>query len=266
LVKAGILIMEKTLLAAESPIAQVKLWIKRLLFPGIDLHTRCRSYFLPKFFRSGRIDTLDAGCGNGSLSYAAYKLGNRVLGVTYEQTDVQKAHTFFSALNTDPERLQFKVFNLYDLPKLNRKFDQIICSETLEHIKKDDVIIQYFYDILNPGGVLHLCCPLSLHPDNNLGRTDNPEDGGHVRDGYTMESYQNLLQPVGFEIVENAGLGSPLLVALDKSIVALRMKVGEIAALPLYLLTLPLQWLDYLNPKVPFSIYVQAVKPNSSKI
>jgi SAM-dependent methyltransferase len=256
---------EQSLIMKKSPIDQVKLWGKKLFFPGIDLHTRCRSYFLPKFFRPGEIDTLDAGFGNGALSYAAYKLGNRVLGVTYDPTQVHKAHTFFSALNTDPENLQFQTCNLYDLPKLNRKFDQIICSETLEHIKKDNVIVEYFYDILKPGGILHLCCPFSLHPEHNLGRTDGPEDGGHVRDGYTLESYQNLLRPVGFEIVKSMGLGSPLLVALDKSMVAVRIKLGEIAALPLFLLTLPLQRLDYLNPAVPFSIYVQAIKPSKNK-
>ncbi|MGI8502016.1 MAG: class I SAM-dependent methyltransferase [Hassallia sp.] len=257
--------MEQSLTVEKSPMSQVKLWGKKLLFPGIDLHTRCRSYFLPKFFRSGEIDTLDAGFGNGALSYAAYKLGNRVLGVTYDPTQVQKAHTFFSALNTDSERLQFQVCNLYDLPKLNRKFDQIICSETLEHIQKDDVIIKYFYDLLKPGGVLHLCCPFALHSEHNLGRTDEPEDGGHVRDGYTLESYQKLLQPVGFEIVKSAGLGSPLLSALDRSMVAVRMKFGDIAALPFFLLALPLEKLDYLDSTIPFSLYVQVVKSSSSK-
>ena len=256
--------MEQSLVVEKSPISQIKLLGKRLLFPGIDLHTRCRSSFLPKFFRSGEIETLDAGFGNGALSYAAYNLGNRVLGVTYDQTQVQKARTFYPALNTNPERLQFQVCNLYDLPQLNRKFDQIICSETLEHIQKDDVIVKYFYDILKPGGILHLCCPFSLHPEHNLGRTDGPEDGGHVRDGYTLESYQKLLQPVGFEIVKSVGLGSPLLVALDKALVTVRNKLGEVAAIPLFILTLPLQRLDYLNATVPFSLYVQVVKPSSS--
>ncbi|MDZ8188207.1 MAG: class I SAM-dependent methyltransferase [Nostoc sp. ChiSLP02] len=256
--------MEQSIVAEQSPISQIKLLGKRLLFPGIDLHTRCRSHFLPKFFRSGEIETLDAGFGNGALSYAAYNLGNRVLGVTYDRTQVEKARTFFSALNTDPERLQFQVCNLYDLSQLNRKFDQIICSETLEHIQKDDAIVKYFYDILKPGGVLHLCCPFSLHPDHNLGRIDDPEDGGHVRDGYTLESYKKLLQPVGFQIVKSVGLGSPLLVALDKAMVAVRCKLGEIPAIPLFLLALPLQRLDYLNPSVPFSLYVQVVKPSHS--
>lgn len=254
--------MEKTLNVESYSVAPVKLWLKKLLFPGIDLHTRCRSHFLPRFLWSGEIDTLDAGFGNGALSYAAYKLGNRVLSITNEPLQVEKAQIFFSALNTDPERLHFQVCNLYDLPKLNRQFDQIICSETLEHIKNDALITKYFFEILKPGGVLHLCCPFALHPAHNLGRVDGPEDGGHVRDGYTLESYYALLHPLGFEVIKSAGLGSPIVTILDKLIVAIRMRLGDIAAFPLYLLTLPLQRLDYLNAKVPFSLYVQAIKPN----
>jgi len=55
---------------------RMRLWGKRLMFPGLDLHTRCRYRRLPKFFREGAIVTLDAGCGNAALCYAAYQPGN----------------------------------------------------------------------------------------------------------------------------------------------------------------------------------------------
>ena len=132
---------------------------KRLLFPGLDLHTRSRYRFLTRYFKTGHIDTLDAGCGNGALSYAAYRRGNRVLGVTMEPTQVRKDIEYFSFLGTDPDRLKFEVLNLYDLPRLDRKFDQIICSETLEHISRHDLVVQYFHELLREGGVLHICCP-----------------------------------------------------------------------------------------------------------
>src|SRR5580658_6337262 len=109
---------------------RLKLWGKWALFPGLDLHTHCRYRFLPRFFRDGAIDTLDAGCGNGALSYAAYQRGNRVLGVTMEPGQVQKAREYFAFLGTDPNRLKFEICNLYDLPRITEKFDQIICSET----------------------------------------------------------------------------------------------------------------------------------------
>src|SRR5579863_5793667 len=137
---------------------RIRLWGKRILFPGLDVHTRCRYRFLSRYFKGGAIDTLDAGCGNGALSYAAYRRGNRVLGVTMEPDQVQKDREYFSFLGTDPERLQFEVCNLYDLDRIERRFDQIICSETLEHITGDRAVVDSFYRLLREGGILHVCC------------------------------------------------------------------------------------------------------------
>jgi len=40
---------------------RIRFWGKEILFPGLDLHTRCRYRFLSRYFRKGAIDTL--GCG-----------------------------------------------------------------------------------------------------------------------------------------------------------------------------------------------------------
>jgi len=238
----------------------VRLFCKWLLFPGLDLHTRCRYRFLPRFFRRGPLDTLDAGCGNGALGYAAYRRGSRVVGVTFDADQVRKAQEFFAFRGISQDQLHFELCNIYDLPLLGVKFDQIICSETLEHIARDWLVVRHFHALLRDGGVLHLCCPFSKHPDNH-GRFETTEDAGwHVRDGYTLESYRALLEPAGFEIVQSIGLGSPLLVRLARLIQSLWFRRGLTVALPLFLLTWPLQFLDYLNPKVPLSLYVQAVK------
>jgi SAM-dependent methyltransferase len=239
---------------------RIRLWGKRLLFPGLDLHTRCRYRLLPKFFRAGAMDTLDAGCGNGALSYAAYCRGNRVLGVTMEPSQVRKDNEYFSFLGTDPDRLKFQVCNLYDSLKINRTFDQIICSETLEHITRDKLVVQYFYDMLRVGGVLHLCCPNSEHPGNKGQVCIDESVGWHVRDGYTMETYRSLVEPVGFQIVKSAGFGSPILVKLTNVIQSVWNRWGLAVALPLFFLTWPLQLLDRQDPPVPWSLYVQCVK------
>jgi SAM-dependent methyltransferase len=245
---------------------RIRLWGKRLLFPGLDLHTRSRYRFLTRYFREGPIDTLDAGCGNGALSYAAYLRGNRVLGVTMDPTQVEKANEYFSFVGADPARLKFKVCNLYDLPQIKEKFDQIICSETMEHITRDKLVVEYFYQALRDDGVLHLCCPFSDHPGNK-GRVCTDESlGWHVRDGYTMESYRALLEPAGFQIVKSAGFGSPLLVKMTNIIQPVFSRMGAAFAFPLFLLSWPFQLLDYENPKVPWSLYVQCVKkPRDAK-
>ncbi len=215
--------------------------IKLLLFPGIDLHTRCRYKILPKYFLKGDITTLDAGCGNGCLAYAAYKNGNNVTWVSFEDALIERNRDFYNFLNVDSNRLCFKIPNLYKVEELGCKFDQTICSETLEHIKDDKQIIKSFYNILNAKCVLHLCCPYSLHPEHCRGRVNELEDGGHVRDAYTQESYEELLKSNGFKIVEYVGIGSPILVTLDNFIRSISSTFGELFFMP-------------------FSLYVKCVK------
>ncbi len=234
--------------------------VKYMLFPGLDLHTRCRYKNIPKHFLKGNITTLDAGCGNACLAYAAYKNGNKAVGVSFEDALIERNRVFYNFLNIKSDRLSFKTMNLYDIEKFGDKFDQIICSETLEHISDDKHIIRAFYNILNTNGVLHLCCPYLLHPQNHLGRINMPEDGNHVRDGYTHESYKELLEPLGFKIIEYVGIGSPIVVKLDNFVRFITNTFGELFSIPFLLLVLPFTFFDKVNPKVPFSLYVKCVK------
>lgn len=234
--------------------------MKWLLFPGIDLHTRCRYKLLPKYFLEGNINTLDAGCGNGCLGYEAYKRGSRVIGVSFDTAQIERCREFYNFLNIDSSKLDFKVMNLYNIEAIGFKFDQIICSETLEHILDDNHIIRSFYNLLNTNGILHLCCPYALHPQHAMGRINVPEDGDHVRDGYTHKMYKELLKSNGFKIIEYVGIGSPLIVKLDNFVRFFTNNFGEIFAIPFFLLVLPFTFFDRLNPKTPFSLYVRCIK------
>lgn len=235
-------------------------WAKRLSFPGLDLHTRCRYRMLSPMIRKGSMRTLDAGCSNGYLTYAAYRRGNKVLGVDLDGKQVTKNIEFYRWLGCSG--MQFEVCDIYELSKLGQRFDQIICSETLEHIVRDDEVIRTFAEILTDNGLLHLCSPYALHPHHNLGRINEPETGGHVRDGYTLESYKALLKPAGFTILHYFGLGSKFLYRADQVIRVIRNHLGDIAAFPIYLiLGWPALWIDtQTKPEVPFSVYVQAIK------
>ena len=241
-------------------LSSLKLLGKKFLFPGLDLHTRCRYQSLPSLICGGDLETLDAGFGNGALSYAAYRKGNRILGVSFSQREVTATRAFFDFLHVPRQRAEFQLMNIYHLRQLNRKFDQIICTETLEHISRDKEVVQIFSDLLRPGGRLILCCPYQRHPINALGRTDEPETGGHVRDGYTLESYRSLLDPVGLKITKTVGLGFPLLCRLELLLQKTRAWLGDIGSLPLFFFMLPLTWLDRPDPPVPLSLCVTAEK------
>lgn len=214
---------------------------------------------MPTFFQAGNLNTLDAGCGNGMLSYAAYRLGNRVIGLSIDAAEVERNRRYYQSIGTDEQRLWFEARNLYDLPALGAgQFDQIICSETLEHVRDDALVVAHFAAALRPGGVLHLCCPNALHPGNALGRVDEREDGRHVRDGYTLNSYRRLLEPAGFRIERSVGLGAPAVVRVDRIVRRALHRLGHGVAVPLVTAAWPVRFLDRLDSPEPFSLYVRA--------
>ena len=135
----------------------MKKLLKWLLFPGLDLHTRCRYRWLPPLFIPGPIETLDVGFGNGAFSFAAARKGNRVTSVSMDQGQVDKARAFFGS---GSGKINFVCLNAYKLQDLGKNFDQIICLEALEHMSDDKRIIRLFSDILRPGG-LFSCAALT---------------------------------------------------------------------------------------------------------
>ncbi len=235
--------------------------IRNILYPGLDLHTRNRAS-LCRFWNTGPRDVLDAGSGNGYFSWLAYQSGARVVAMNYEQEQVEKARNFLvDYRRADPARLRFEQCNLYDLTRETRTFDEIICFEVLEHLLRDREVVTEFYRILRPGGALHLCCPHRLHPRHRVEVLDERESGGHVRAGYTEKDYRDLLQPIGFQIDSVVGIGTPAVYHADRMLRLIRNRLGDWAALPLFPIALPAVWFATLNPRMPFSLCVNATKP-----
>lgn len=238
--------------------------IKWLLFPGLNLHARLRNRVLPEQFREVPAGdpprVLDAGCGNGMLAYASFRRGNQVLGVSIKDREIRgNSRLFGEMLGIPTDRLRFEAQNLYALD-VEPGLSEIICTEVLEHISDDAAVAKTFYDLLAPGGVLHLCCPNAEHPDNVEHDIDDDEAGGHVRNGYTEATYRALLEPIGFRIETVVGLGGPLRQALNRWITGAQ-RFGLLGGLLVFALISPLLLLPaQRHPKVPYSLYVRAVK------
>jgi SAM-dependent methyltransferase len=244
--------------------AKFKFFARDMVFPGLDLHTRNRAC-LCRYWKTGARDVLDAGSGNGYFSWLAYQSGATVLALNFEANQVEKARAYFlKHRKADPARLSFEERNLYDLDNESRRFDEIICYETLEHITRDSNVVAQFYRLLRPGGILHLCCPNRLHPRHQREQLDLSEKGGHVRAGYSEIEYRHLLEPIGFHLDTFVGIGPRSLYFADKILRAIRNRFGDIVALPLLPIgLLAVKWAR-LNPPQPFSIYVRAIRDTSS--
>lgn len=240
--------------------------IKHVLFPGINLHARLRRRLLPPFFGSAPdgLRVLDAGCGNGMLTYCSYLKGNRVRGISIKEREVEKCRRFFNGYLGIPEdRLRFEVRNLYALDASDGEYDEIICSEVIEHLSDDRKVARSFHDRLKPGGILHLCTPNAEHPDNVAHHLDEAEQGGHVRPGYTAASLRALLENAGFTVQDTLGLGGPIRQAFNKRIIEAERRFGFAPALVLFVASLPLLPFDARKPGVPYSIYMRSLKASS---
>jgi SAM-dependent methyltransferase len=237
---------------------QVRWW----LMPGFDLFTR-RRVRLCRHWKTGPRRVLDAGSGNGWFSYLAYRSGATVQAVNIVEDQVEKATRFYNGWRGIPtDRLSFRMLNLYEIDCFEAEsFDEIICYETLEHIKNDGKVCTSFHRLLKPGGVLHLCCPYAEHPRWKNEPLDLEEKGYHTRAGYTLESYRALLEPIGFRIEDSEGMGSPLVAQTAMFLMKFRTRFGDLASLPLSILAMPLIGLDGIQMECPYSLYVRAMKP-----
>jgi len=241
---------------------------KRILFPGYDFGVRARRK-LVRHFPAGDISTLDAGCGNGTFSLAAYQLGNQVLGINIDPEQVRRCQEYAEFIGVEADRVSFLTWDIYNLPALGRQFDQIICFETLEHLIRDQDVVRLFAQSLNPGGRLHLCTPNRLCPFSDEGCISEQEDGGHVRLGYTHEELEALVRFVGLVPVardEVGGYGIIQATALQRRMSKLLLhrlssparKIAEIAE---FFLLLPLTLLDGFISYPLMSVYICAEKP-----
>ncbi len=251
---------------------RLRLLIKSLLFPGIDLNIRQRGRVLQEYLSAdGDHRTLDAGCGNGYFSIMAYERGSLVLGVSSDEEAIRRCIAFRDFREIPTERLRFQVLNLYDLGTLDEMYDQIICMETLEHIWDDEKVLRFFHRGLVEGGKLFLGVPNLNCPDFYGEKVSGVEDGGHVRKGYSYEQLEMMLQKIGFDVVARDEYGrgwSRRAIALHRRIhdwvVTLGFNEASLAAesvnLAAFLLLYPLTHLDFWDKGEPLSIFVVGVK------
>lgn len=246
------------------------LLVRALGYPATVLHGDSavfdRWMFLRRYLHPGPLRTLDAGSGSGAMALYAAKRGNQVIGVSLSERDNRVAGERADILNISNTRfVSGDLRQLDTLAAAWEPFDQIICFETIEHIRDDKKLLQDLSSILKPGGILILTTPYKHYnplPGDGLSET---EDGGHVRWGYTHEEMRELMHDAGLTArIEEyvTGYFSQLLMTAQRKM-AMRGVPGKIA----WLLVFPFRILQFFDPvaarvtKYPsLSIGVVAVK------
>jgi len=98
------------------------------------------------------ISILDAGCGDGvNLKVLAGRPGTDVYGVDYNPLRLERVRKEFpdaKIMNADLTSL-----------RLDKKFDVILCSQVLEHIKEDEKVLKNLSGLLDNKGILIVGVP-----------------------------------------------------------------------------------------------------------
>jgi 2-polyprenyl-3-methyl-5-hydroxy-6-metoxy-1,4-benzoquinol methylase len=142
---------------------------------------------------------LDAGCGDGVQLQGLTEIpGLEIWGIDYNSVRTERARRIF-------QNVRIICGDLLHIPLKQNIFDVILCSQVIEHIPQDDVLLEQLAEVLKPRGLLILGTPnegcLMGYLRNHifergiLGKTD------HVN-FYREATLRRKIKTAGFEIHE----------------------------------------------------------------
>lgn len=156
---------------------------------------------LKKHLKDG-LRVLDIGCGVGSLDfYIAHSVNANVYGVDYSEQAIRMAQINSKILGLTARTNYY----VTDFPKssIKGRYDLIILSEVLEHLKNDKLALMKIYCLMRPGGLLFISVPLSNAPLYRMGVLHNfDEKVGHLR-RYDYKGLISLLNDCNFKVIES---------------------------------------------------------------
>jgi len=166
-----------------------RLAIKFFGIPHIGLRLRAR--YLIKLLDLKKTDSLlDAGCGMGLFLLSQSQNLRRGYGVDINEEKISEAQRLKAELSLD--NLEFARTDLTREFSRNEKFDKILCSEVLEHVADDRVLVKCLAAQLAPNGRL-----IATTPSCSRLNVKYQHQFGHVRAGYTKAALKELFESAG---------------------------------------------------------------------
>ena len=194
---------------------RARLLIKYAMYPGTNWISRDKSKVVKMFLRgTGErpVRTLDCGCGNAYFAYQAVLRGSRCTGITIHEWEKHNCEEMRSFLNVPNADLDFRVANLASLgadPLEQGQYDQVLLLDVIEHILEAKSALRQIHTLTAPDGLVYITTPNRDWQGNaDRIRVTRDEDGWHVRNGYTFEQLESLLEETGFEPVDRLRFGT----------------------------------------------------------
>jgi len=139
---------------------------------------------------SNEMDVLDFGCGTGLLTLHFQPLVKTITGADSSQGMLDILASKIENLGLNNIRMIY--MDNGNLERISGKYDLVISSMTLHHVKDTAPLLVKFNEILKPGGML---CIADLDPDDGLFHADNT---GVYHYGFEREKLKTDFEKAGF--------------------------------------------------------------------
>lgn len=145
---------------------------------------------------SNRKNILDYGCGVGTVDFYLAKNGSNVIGLEISKKAIDICRDSANSIGVS-KYCKFHQINT----KLNKKFDLIICSEVIEHVKDDIGLLKRLSKLLKKKGYIFISTPSINAPLYKAGLlTSFDKKVGHLR-RYHPEELKTLVIKMNLKII-----------------------------------------------------------------
>lgn len=182
------------------------------------------------------LSVLDLGCGTGTMAFYLANNGHKVVGIDISKKAIKIAKESAGYLKLKGEAR----FSCKDIKKFEtkQKFDLVICSEVLEHIKNDANVLKKIFRFLKKNSLLVISVPSKNAPLHKWGLTKEfDRRAGHLR-RYSTEELKSKIENAGFKmikIVKTEGLTRNALFVFDKLNSFIKFIKGPLVKLFIYI-------------------------------
>lgn len=143
---------------------------------------------------AGNMEAMDFGCGTGLLTLALQPLVHSITGVDSSTGMLEVLQQKVSSQNLT--NVQTRCLDVEQGDRLEGAFDLVASSMTLHHIKDIKALLQQFYQVIRPGGLLAIA---DLDPERGRFHGDNT---GVFHFGFDRDELKLVFAWAGFEVVE----------------------------------------------------------------
>lgn len=146
---------------------------------------------------------LDVGCGGGIKSKYISDKGYKVLGIDFSEKMIEIAKRHYPGID-------FLVMDMYELNKIDNKYDAVFAQASLLHIKKSGAheVLKNMYNLLNQNGLLYISVK-SIREDGVEESIRKENDYGYEYERYfsyySMDELKNYYNKLGLEILWDGG-------------------------------------------------------------